>query len=251
MEGVIKRYKCDSHVVIDGITDADIRLISRAFFERLWGDPNRRFVLFANWLKSRPVRSSDGVVALEKIVETLLNKPGDVCATFVPIGKNTMTGQRVSFMADHAFTLEWSWFTLAERRFFLWLASLRQYAFQRAQQQDKGIQLDGFLHSDVVWSKRSRRLLLRDLILFCRWQEPQLHALPYFLLIAVQRLQMKKDAPKDRDNWFLTQMADTLQGQRGSLHEMLIDSPRKPRAYVPSLLLPHKSKDEQNSSGVL
>lgn len=209
--------------------------MARSFFDRLWHDPNRRFGLFSRWLMQRPSRAPDGVAALQEIVETLLLQPGDVSMLCISEQKGSVTGKRISLMANDAFSLQWTWFKPAERRFFLWLGSMHKMVFLRKTPQDKGIRLDQFVHSDVVWSKHARRLLLRDLILFCRWQEPKLHQLSHFLLVAVQRIQHKKDRPLDRDDWFLTQMSDILQGQRGPPHEMQIESPRKPSGYVPTL----------------
>lgn len=142
-----------------------------------------------------------------------------------------LRGQSVSLMSEHAFSLRWEWFTASERRFFLWVGSMHNTIFSRHTPQDKGVQLDQFLHSDIVWSKRSRRLLLRDLVLLCRWQEPPLDFLAYYLLIAVAREQHNPDRQRDRDEWFLSRMADTLQGLTGPPHEMLVESPRRPAPY--------------------
>lgn len=220
------------HTEAHCIVNVNVREITRAFFDTLWRNAGRRYALFSRWLASRPVPSMEATCVLQEMLRVLFDAPGDVCARFISDRNAAHTpiilGHSISLMAHDKFTLQWSWFTHAEQRFFRWLCSMHNTVFQRKQPYKKGIQMDQFVHSDVVWCKQSRRLLLRDLILLCRWQDPEIEFMPYLLLLAVQRERHRKNAAHDRDEWFLVQMEHALNGSRTMPHELLIESPRKP-----------------------
>lgn len=210
--------------------NAHLRQLTAEFFSRLWHNPDRRFTLLTLWLQSQPChRCAHAIDALQHIVHTLLMTPGDVCATFTS-DKGMVVGRRISLMPHDAFTLQWSWLLPSERRFFRWLASQHQHVFSSCvAHHDKGVCFSQYIHSDVVWTRTTRRLLLRDVLLLCHCQPAPLEHLSYCLLIAVMRecSHLYKHGTKDVDRWFLRQMCNTLQGIQSPPHEMVIHSPRK------------------------
>jgi len=246
------------------------RQFSQRFFNQLWQNANRRFVLCTAWLQSRPTPATNkangpspethGIDTLQYILHTLLHTPGDIAITFTPYRSPksaptdpaTPIGERVSLMANHAFTLDWRIFTPEEQRFLLWLGSMHQTLFMRttpltalanglkgnglrgnglkgndAKGVSRAIEMDQFVHSDVVWSKMSRRLVMRDLMLLCRWQDPSVDFISYYLLIAAMREQQACIKQRKKyDYWFLGHLINTLQGTCGPPHEMVVTSPR-------------------------